>query len=51
MLTAHQRSQLFAQLATLEHAGIAPAQAFAMIGRDFPPDVRQSLAQTAAALA
>lgn len=51
MLTAHQRSQLFAQLATLEHAGVAPAQAFAMIGRDLPSDARHALAKTAAALA
>lgn len=51
LLTSRQRSQLFSQLATMEHAGIAPAQAFAMIGRDLPSDVRQALAQTAAALA
>ena len=51
MLTAHQRSQLFSQLATMEHAGITPAQAFAMIGRDLPADTRQALAQTVAALA
>ena len=51
LLTAHQRSQLFSQLATMEHAGIPPAQAFAMIGRDLPADARQALAQTAAALA
>ncbi len=50
-LTPHQRSQLFSQLATMEHAGILPAQAFAMIGRDLPADARQALAQTAVALA
>lgn len=50
-LTAHIRSRLFAQLATLEHAGIPPAQAFAMIGRDLPSDARHALAKTAAALA
>ncbi len=50
-LTSHQRSQLFSQLATMEHAGILPAQAFAMIGRDLPADARQALAQTADALA
>lgn len=51
LLTAYQRSQLFSQLATLEHTGIAPAQAFSVIGRDFPPNARQALAQIAAALA
>ncbi|QQS54153.1 MAG: type II secretion system F family protein [Candidatus Competibacteraceae bacterium] len=51
LLTPHQRSQLFSQLATMEHAGILPAQAFTMIGRDLPADARQALAQTAAALA
>ncbi len=51
LLTSHQRSQLFLQLATMEHAGILPAQAFAMIGRDLPPDARHALTQTAAALA
>ncbi|MEZ5579823.1 MAG: type II secretion system F family protein [Candidatus Competibacteraceae bacterium] len=51
LLTPHQRSQLFSQLATMEHAGILPAQAFAMTGRDLPADARQALAQTAAALA
>lgn len=50
-LTARQRSQLFSQLATMEHAGILPAQAFSMIGRDVPADVRRTLAQTAALLA
>ena len=50
-LAAHQRSQLFSQLATMEHAGIAPAQAFSMIGRNLPSDMRQALAQTADALA
>lgn len=50
-LTTRQRSQLFSQLATMEHAGIAPAQAFAIIGRDLPADARQALAQTAALLA
>ncbi|HCK80150.1 MAG TPA: type II secretion system F family protein [Candidatus Competibacter sp.] len=50
-LTARQRSRLFSQLATLEHSGIAPAQAFATIGGDLPPDARCALAQTAAALA
>jgi type II secretory pathway component PulF len=35
----------------MEHAGIPPAQAFAMIGRDLPSDARQALAQTAALLA
>ncbi|MCB1802771.1 MAG: type II secretion system F family protein, partial [Gammaproteobacteria bacterium] len=35
----------------MEHAGILPAQAFAMTGRDLPADARQALAQTAAALA
>ena len=51
LLTAPQRSQLFSQLATMEHAGIAPAQAFSMIGHDLPTDARQALAQTAALLA
>jgi type II secretory pathway component PulF len=51
LLTAHQRSQLFSQLATMEHAGIPPAQAFAMIGCNLPSDARQALAQTAVALA
>lgn len=51
LLTSHQRSQLFSRLATLEHAGIAPAQAFAMIGRDLSSDARKTLAQTAALLA
>ena len=50
-LTARQRSQLFSQLATMEHAGIAPARAFAIIGRDLPADARQALAQIAALLA
>ncbi|MDG4555109.1 MAG: type II secretion system F family protein [Candidatus Competibacter sp.] len=51
LLTAHQRSHLFSQLATMEHAGITPAQAFVMIGRDLPADARQALRQTAADLA
>lgn len=51
LLTAYQRSQLFSQLATMEHAGIAPARAFAMIGGDLPSDARQALAQATAALA
>ncbi len=51
LLTAHQRSQLFSQLTTMEHAGITPAQAFTMIGRDLPADTQRALAQTAAALA
>jgi len=51
LLTTRQRSQLFSQLATMEHAGIAPAQAFSMIGGDLPTDARQALAQTAALLA
>ncbi len=51
LLTSRQRSQLFSQLATLEHAGIAPAQAFAVVGRDLPSAARQALAQTAADLA
>ena len=50
-LTSRQRSQLFSQLATMEHAGILPARAFAMIGRDWPADARHALAQTAEALA
>lgn len=50
LLTARQRSQLFSQLATLEHAGIAPIQAFAMIGRDFSADVQHALARTATLL-
>ena len=50
-LTAHARSRLFAQLATLEHAGISPAQAFTMMGGDLPPGVRRALARTASALA
>ncbi len=50
-LTARQRSQFFSQLATMEHAGISPAQAFATIGRDLPADARHALAQAAAALA
>ena len=51
LLTTRQRSQLFSQLATLEHAGITPAQAFTMIGRDLPSDGRRALTRTAAALA
>ena len=51
MLTVSQRSQLFSQLATLEHAGIPPAQAFTLIGRDLPPDTQRALQQTAAMLA
>lgn len=51
LLNSRQRSQLFSQLATLEHAGIAPAQAFAVVGRDLPSAARQALAQTAADLA
>ena len=51
LLTSRQRSQLFSQLATLEHAGIAPAQAFGVVGRDLPSAARQPLAQTAADLA
>jgi len=35
----------------MERAGILPARAFAMIGRDWPADARQALAQTATALA
>ena len=51
LLTSRQRSQLFSQLATMERAGILPAQAFATTGRDLPADARQALAQTAVALA
>lgn len=51
LLTARQRSQLFSQLATLEHAGITPAQAFTMVGRDLPSDGRRALTRTATALA
>jgi hypothetical protein len=51
LLNSRQRSQLFSQLATPEHAGIAPAQAFAVVGRDLPSAARQTLAQTAADLA
>ena len=50
-LTAHARSRLFAQLATLEHAGVPPARVFTLIGGDLPPKARRALAQTAAALA
>ena len=50
-LSAHARSRLFAQLATLEQAGIPPARAFSLIGGDLPPKVRRPLTQTAAALA
>ena len=50
-LTARQRAQLFSQLATMERAGILPARAFSMIGRDLPADMRHALAQTAEALA
>ncbi|MCC6135100.1 MAG: hypothetical protein LM550_13960 [Candidatus Contendobacter sp.] len=50
-LSAHTRSRLFAQLATLERAGIPPAQAFTLIGDDLPLKERRSLTQTAAALA
>ncbi len=50
-LTSRQRSQLFSQLATLEHAGIPPAQAFGVVGRDLPHAARQALARTAADLA
>jgi len=50
-LTAHARSRLFAQLATLERSGIPPARAFTLIGSDLPPSARRELVQTAAALA
>lgn len=50
-LTTRQRSQLFSQLATMERAGILPAQAFTLLGRDWPSGARQAVAQTAAALA
>jgi len=51
ILTAHVRSRLFTQLATLEQAGIPPAQALTLIGGDLPPKVHQRLTETAAALA
>ena len=50
-LTAHARSRLFAQLTTLEQAGVPPARAFTLIGGDLPPKAHRALAQTAAALA
>ena len=51
ILTAHVRSRLFTQLATLEQAGIPPAQAFTLIGGDLPPGVRHALTETATTLA
>jgi hypothetical protein len=50
-LTSRQRSPLFSQLATLEQASIAPAQAFGVVGRDLPSAARHALAQNAADLA
>lgn len=50
-LTAGARSRLFAQLATLEQAGIPLARAFTLVEGDLPPKARHALKQTAAALA
>lgn len=42
---------MFAQLATLERAGVPPARAFTLVGGDLPPKARRALTRTATALA